>query len=206
MGGGQSTATNLEQWHILRGDMKYGPYEYKALISMIQSGELQDYNYVWAPHLETWTLVGELQEFSKDRLCRLIETKDHLAGAFKERKFPRKDVHTPIYAHNDQAFFDGQTLSVSENGALVLLNDPLLFIGQKIMIHFRASDMNPEPFNILCEIVRKNYSKQRLNVKSGLHYAVRFLQVSETGTAQLTKWARGGGSKEETNGILKVHE
>lgn len=66
--------------------------------------------------------------------------------------------------------------------------------------------MNPEPFNILCEIVRKNYSKQRLNVKSGLHYAVRFLQVSETGTAQLTKWARGGGSKEETNGILKVHE
>jgi hypothetical protein len=58
--------------------------------------------------------------------------------------------------------------------------------------------VNPQPFNVLCEIVRKNYSKQRLNVKSGLHYAVRFLQVPEIGSVQLTKWSRGGGAKEET--------
>ncbi|QDK45087.1 PilZ domain-containing protein [Bdellovibrio sp. HCB185ZH] len=206
MGGEQSAAANLEQWYILRGDMKYGPYEYRSMISMIQNAELQDYNYAWAPHLENWTLVGELPEFSKDRLARLIQTKDHLSGAFIERKFPRRDLKTPIYAHNDHSFFDGHTLSVSENGALVLLNDPLLYLGQKIMLHFRSSDVNPVEFNVLCEIVRKNYSKQRLNVKSGLHYAVRFLQVPEAGSVQLTKWARGGGSKGETNGILKVHE
>lgn len=202
MGGVQATATKGQEWFILRGDMKYGPYEYKSLITMIQNGELYDYNFVWAPHLENWTLVGDLQEFSKDRLCRLIETKDHLAGSFKDRKVPRVDLVTAVYAHNDHAFFDGQTVSVSENGALVLLNDPLLQPGQHILLHFRTSDVNPESFNVLCEIVRKNYSKQRLNVKSGLHYAVRFLQVQEHGQAQLTKWSRGGGAtKEETNGI-----
>lgn len=206
MGGVQQTVTNSAQWYILRGEMKYGPYEYRSLITMIQNGELFDYNYVWASHMENWTLVGDLPEFSKDRLCRLIETKDHLSGAFKERKFPRVDLETPVYAHNDHNFFDGHSLSVSENGALLLLNDPLLQLGQRILIHFRTSEVNPQSFNVLCEIVRKNFSKQRLNVKSGLHYAVRFLQVQDHGMAQLTKWTRGGVSKEETNGILKVHE
>ncbi|MDG0817549.1 PilZ domain-containing protein [Bdellovibrio svalbardensis] len=200
-GGAQATVTKGQEWFILRGDMKYGPYEYRSLITMIQNGELYDYNFVWAPHLENWTLVGDLQDFSKDRLCRLIESKDHLAGSFKDRKVPRVDLTTPVYAHNDHSFFDGQTVSVSENGALVLLNDPLLLPGQKIMLHFRVSEVNSQSFNVLCEIVRKNYSKQRLNVKSGLHYAVRFLEVQGTGSEQLTKWSRGGVAKEETNGI-----
>lgn len=196
--GGVQAVDSEQTWYILRGEMKYGPYEYKALIRMIQNGELFDYNYVWAPHMENWTLVGDLQEFSKDRLCRLIETKDHLAGAFKDRKAPRVDLAVPVYAHNDQLFFDGQTLSISENGALILLNDPLLLPGQQVLVHFRKSEKNPEGFNVLGEIVRKNYSKQRLNVKSGLHYAVRFLQVQDHGKAQLLNWTRGGVSKEET--------
>ncbi len=198
-GGVQSaTAVNAQQWYVLRGEMKYGPYEYRSLITMIQNGELFDYNYVWAPHLENWSLVGELQDFSRDRLCRLIETKDHIAGAFKDRKAARVDLITPVYAHNDYNFFDGHTLSVSENGALVLLNDPLLLPSQKILMHFRESELNPLGFNVLAEIVRKNYSKQRLNVKSGLHYAVRFLQVQDLGKTQFINWTRGGASKEET--------
>ena len=187
------------QWYILRGELKYGPYDYKAMLTMIQEGKLFDFNYVWAAHMENWTLVGDVQDFSKDRLCRLIDSKDDISSAFKDRKAPRADVHVKLYAHNEHNFFDGESLSISANGALVLLNDPLLQIGQKIVIHFRSSDDNPEGFNTLCEIVRKNFSKQRLNVKSGLHYAVRFLQVQDTGMQQISKWTRSGASKEETN-------
>lgn len=199
-----NTATNSAQtWYVLRGEMKYGPYEYKSLITMLQNGELYDYNFIWAPHLENWTLLGELPEFSKDRLCRLIETKDHLAGTFKDRKAERRDVVVPVFAHNQEHFFDGHTLSISANGALILMNDPLLLPNQKVLIHFRQSDLNPNSFNVEAEIIRKNFSKQRLNVKSGLHYAVRFLQVPEAGQSQIKNWT---SSKEETNGILKVHE
>lgn len=205
MSGAQVSAVS-NQWYILRGEMKYGPYDYRSLITMLQNGQLFDYNYVWSAHMENWTLLGDLQEFSKDRLCRLIETKEHVSDAFKERKFPRVNLETPVFAHNEHNFFDGQTLSVSESGALVLLNDPLLLPGQKILITFRTSEVNPQAFNVLAEIVRKNFSKQRLNVKSGLHYAVRFLQVQEPGKSQLTNWAHGVASKGETNGILKLHE
>jgi hypothetical protein len=184
--------TTGQNWYILRGEMKYGPYEYRSLITMIQNGELLDYNYVWAPHMENWTLVGDLAEFSKDRLCRLIQTKDHVAGAFKDRQYPRKDLIVPVFAHNDHHFFDGQVMSISENGALVLMNDPLLLPSQKVLIHFRECEVNPLSFNVEAEIVRKNFTKQRLNVKSGLHYAVRFLQVQDHGKVQLKNWLAAG--------------
>lgn len=180
----QATPTQQE-WYILRGEMKYGPYEYGALIHMIQTGELFDYNYAWAPHMESWMLLGDLPEFSKDRLARLIETQDHLSGAFIRRSSPRKEVDIDVYAHNDHKFSDGKCTSISENGALVLLNDPLLLPGQEIVIHFRNGENNTTGFNVKAEIIRKNFSKQRINVKSGLHYAVRFLQVQKSGQDQI---------------------
>jgi hypothetical protein len=181
-----ATQTNLTQWYILRGEMKYGPYEYSALIHMIQTGELFDYNYVWAPHLESWMLLGDMQEFSKDSLARLIQAQDHLAGAFIKRGSPRLTCDIDVYAHNDYNFFDGKCTSISDNGALVLLNDPLLLPGQEIIIHFRGgSENNATAFNVKAEVIRKNFTKQRLNVKSGLHYAVRFLQVQKEGQDQI---------------------
>jgi len=181
----QNTQTSLKDWYILRGEMKYGPYEYGALIHMIQTGELFDYNYVWAPHMEGWMLLGDMQEFSKDRLARLIQTQDHLSGSFIKRGSPRVDVDIAVYAHNDYNFFDGRCLSISENGALLLLNDPLLLPGQEILVHFRSNDTGTSGFNIKAEVIRKNFTKQRINVKSGLHYAVRFLQVQKEGQDQI---------------------
>jgi len=181
----ENLTTPLKDWYILRGEMKYGPYEYSALIHMIQTGELYDYNYVWAPHMESWTLLGDINEFSKDRLARLIQTQDHLSGAFIKRGSPRVDVDIEVYAHNGSNFFDGQCLSISENGALVLLNDPLLLPGQEVVIHFRNDKNITTGFNAKTEVIRKNFTKQRINVKSGLHYAVRFLQVQKSGQDQI---------------------
>jgi hypothetical protein len=184
-------ATELQQtWYILRGELKYGPYDYKAMLSMIQSGELFDYNYVWAPHLEQWAIMGELPEFSKDRLCRLIENKTPLAKVFKQRAFARAEFETPIYAHSSERFFDGMSLSLSQGGALVLINDPTLLPTQRIHLHFRKSEWIAEPFNVEAEIIRKNYSKQRLNVKSGLNYAVKFVQIAEQGKEQVRRWTK----------------
>ncbi len=179
------TNQQLTQWYILRGEMKYGPYEYGIIINMLQKGEVQDYNYVWAPHLTTWTLLGDVPDFAMDRLAGLIVNRDQKTHGFIIREFARKDVVVPLYGHNEHQFFDGESLSLSENGALVLLNTPLLIPGQDVVLHFKTNDGKQKPFNVIAEVVRKNFSKQRINVKSGLHYAVRFLQVPDRGHRQL---------------------
>lgn len=173
------------KWYILRGENKYGPFEYGAMLAMIQKGELFDYNYIWAPGMENWDLLGDVPEFSKDRLALLIQTKDPVSHAFIQRAADRADIKIPLLAHNEDHFFDGECVSVSENGALVLLNNPLLLPGQQILIHFKTTEFLDQSFNVLAQIVRKNFSRQRLNVKSGLHYAIRFLQVQSTGEKEI---------------------
>ncbi|OYZ16054.1 MAG: hypothetical protein B7Y39_16195 [Bdellovibrio sp. 28-41-41] len=144
------------KWYILRSENKYGPFEVSTMINMIQKGELFDYNYVWSPHLEGWQPLGEVEEFSKDRLSLI-----------------------------DEFFFNGQIISLSVNGALVLINNPLLLPGQKVMLNLSQNNVNVKSFNVLSQIVRKNFSRQRLNVKSGLNYAIRFLDSPEWATKQI---------------------
>lgn len=172
-----STQERNTDWFILKGDDKIGPFSYAAMIQMIQKNELYDYNYVWAPHMDSWVSVGETEDFSKDRLARVFENNSDLQGAFERRRSPRAAVEIPVYAHDNQKFFDGKSLSVSTNGALLLLNTPLLLPEQQILIHFKAD----VAFNARALVVRKHMTRSRINVKSGLHYAVRFTEVSGPG-------------------------
>jgi len=87
--------------------------------------------------------------------------------------------------HNGTTFFDGECTSISENGALVLINTPLLLPDDQVVIHFSESVTFHNGFKVLAQVVRKNYTKQRLNTKSALQYAVRFLQVQTDGLDQI---------------------
>lgn len=165
------------KWYILRGENKYGPFEFSTMINMIQKGELFDYNYVWAAHMEGWQPLGEVEEFSKDRLSLIIKTQDPLSHAFSRRGADRAEVTIPFYGHNDEFFFTGYLNSISVNGALILINNPLLLPGQKVILHLSQNNVNAKSFNVLAQIVRKNFSRQRLNVKSGLNYAVKFVEA-----------------------------
>lgn len=185
------------QWYILRGETKYGPFEYGAMIRMLQTNELYDYNYVWAPHMDSWTLLNEIPDFSRDRLARLIENNAEVKSAFIPRRSPRIEMLIPVFGHNDHLFFDGHSTCLSENGALLFLNTPLLLPGQDLLVHFRRDEQNSEAFNVAAQIVRKNFARRRLNVKSGLQYAVRFTQVSKLGREALKNFIQNNQSKED---------
>jgi len=174
-------------WYVLVGDQKYGPYDYRVMIQMMQSNQLMDYNYVWAPHLEHWTQVGQIEDFSKDRFVLLLQKESEYLSSFIERRSTRSDVKIPLLGHNGTRFFDGELVSVSENGGMCLLNSPLIQVGDLLKIHIKPYN-EENAFNIEAEVVRKNYSKQRLNSKSGLYYAIRFIDIQSVGLTQIKKW------------------
>lgn len=175
-------------WYVLIGDQKYGPYDYKTVIQMIQANQLMDFNYVWAEHLEGWTPLYLLEDFSKDRFELLLQKESEYLSSFIKRKCPRIDVKIPIIGHNTIRFFDGEIVSISESGALCLLNTPLVQVEDQIKLHVKATQDQQVAFNIECSIVRKNHSKQRLNTKSGLYYAVKFHTVQDVGIHQIKQW------------------
>jgi hypothetical protein len=175
-------------WFVLIGDQEYGPYDYKTVIQKIQSNQLMDFNYVWAEHLDAWTPIYQLEEFSKDRFESLIEKESDYLSSFIQRKGQRVEVKIPVIGHNTVRFFDGEIVSISESGALCLLSYSLIQIGDQIKLHVKPNQNNETSFNVECEIIRKNYSKQRLNSNSGLYYAVKFNEIQKMGLDQIKKW------------------
>lgn len=175
-------------WFVLIGDQKYGPYDYKSMIHMMQKNELLDYNYVWAAHLDSWTPVYQLEEFSKDRFQLLLQKESDYLNSFIQRKSQRIEADIPLLGHNGIRFFDGKVTSLSENGALCLINTPLIQVGDMLKLHVKTNVQNGVSFNTEAEVIRKNFSKQRLNSKSGLYYAVRFNDIQPVGLEQIHHW------------------
>lgn len=162
-----------DNWYILRHNQKTGPFSYTQMIDLIQKDEVMDYQYIWAPHLEQWTIMAEVDDFSKDRLIRLIEKMPE-SFPFQERGEIRTHSDLKVQAHNEIKFFDGQCLSLSKKGGLFLLNEPLLRFQTKVHIHIPTQDKCPMPLNIKGLVKSKKYSRVRLNSKSGLHYVILF--------------------------------
>jgi len=175
-------------WFVLIGTQKYGPYPYQTVIEMLQSNQLMDYNYVWAEHLESWTPIYQIEDFSKDRFQLILKSESELKTAFLKRNGKRIEMKIPFMGHNSIRFFDGEIVSLSESGALCLINSPLAQVGDKIKLHVRVDIATDQSFNLEAQIVRKLYSKKRLNSKSGLHYAVRFDDVQPLGLKQIREW------------------
>lgn len=176
-------------WYVLIGDQKYGPYEYKVMIHMMQTNQLMDYTYIWAEHLDSWTQVGLLEEFSRSRLQVLLQQQSpEFSDSFILRKNKRSDVKIPLLGHNSTRFFDGELLSISENGGMCLINSPLVQVGDRVKLHIKPQGDSERAFNVEAEVIRKNFSKQRLNTKSGLHYAIKFHDIQPVGLNQIKKW------------------
>ena len=88
---------------------------YRKIIEMLQSNQLMDFNYVWAEHLDNWTPIYQLEEFSKDRFQLILQNDSELQTAFIKRNSSRIDKKVPVIGHNSIRFFDGEI--VRDEGA-----------------------------------------------------------------------------------------
>ncbi len=177
-----------DEWHVLKGETKFGPYTYSEVIKMMQGKTLFNFDYVWSPHLENWTAIGELTEFSVDRLNRLAEKNTQNTEAFNQRSSERCMVSIPVYCHDNSKMWPGLCENLSAGGALILMENPLLLPGHIIDLHFRGLKEGEKSFNCSAEILAKRLTKQRIQHDTGLHYAVKFIQMMAVGESQIKNW------------------
>lgn len=171
------------EWHVLKGETQYGPYSYEEMIKMSQDKLLFGFDYVWAPHLDSWTLMGDLAEFSQDRLYRIYEKSE--TDAFNRREHNRVNVDLPVYAHNNKTLWKGKAENLSEGGALVLMENPLLLPGDHITLHFRKCNETETSFNCTAEILTKRLTKQKIEHDTSIYYAVKFSTISKDAQTQM---------------------
>ncbi|MEZ0391794.1 MAG: PilZ domain-containing protein [Pseudobdellovibrionaceae bacterium] len=175
------------EWHVLKGETQYGPYTYEEMIRMMQSSLVFGFDYVWAPHMEAWTPLADIEEFSAGRLAQLAD-KNKSEQVFSRREHERVYCKLPVYVNDQQTLWEGTVENLSEGGALVLMKNPVLLPGHIVHIHFRSRNDKDVAFNCTAQILTKRLVKSRIQHDTGIHYAVKFMAKSETGDDQIQNW------------------
>jgi hypothetical protein len=202
-----STALNLDiqtsnEWHVLKGDVKYGPYTYADVLKMMQENILFNFDYVWSPHLDSWTSIAELPEFTAERIAIVAQknkpsgkdTEKNNESPFNNRKNERIMCKLPVFVNDNFRMWSGVAENLSEGGALILMENPILLPGHIVSVHFRNVE-GAIPFNCTAEVINKRLTKQRLQHNTGIYYAIRFLQVGKDGVGQIEKWIKEHNTK-----------
>ena len=186
MGLAIEVATSNE-WHVLKGETQYGPYTYEEMIRMMQTNLVYGYDYAWSPHMEAWTPLADIEEFSADRLARLAEH-NKSEEIFSQRAHDRVLCVLPCYVNDQQTLWEGTVENLSEGGALILMKNPVLLPGNIVHIHFRSRNEKDTAFNCTAEILTKRLVKTRIQHDTGIHYAVKFLSKTPVADKQIQTW------------------
>lgn len=182
-----------DEWHVLKGDTQYGPYTYSEMIRMMQDKLVFSFDYVWSPHLDSWMSLGETAEFSTDRLNMLAD-KNPNTDTFNKRVHERILCKLPVFVNDNMRMWNGVVENLSDGGALIFMENPVLLPGHMVNIHFRKVE-DGMAFNCTAEILTKRLTKARIQHNTGIYYAVKFVQRSPAGEKQIQNWIKETNKK-----------
>jgi hypothetical protein len=180
---GPESAESKDDWFVLRGDSKYGPFKYLDLVKMLQAKQLFEFDFVWNKSMSSWIRISESENFQPEKIKQLKsaagpEAKD----VFYRRKHARVQIGASILLHNNKEVWKGRSVELSSGGAGLVIPSHEIQIGQDLFLHFKAGDGVP-PFNAVCKIV----SKANLKNKE-FRYGVKFTSISQSVQVAIKKY------------------
>jgi hypothetical protein len=168
----------LQEWYILKWDNKYGPFSYVEVVKMLQGKSVFEFDYIWRAGEENWKRIAEVEHFSIHTISELFKQKEDPAikDSFFRRRHERKNFNGSIIVHDNDRVWKGDAIEISEGGAGIVMHNALIKPGEKIFLHVKPGDSVP-PFNAICEVVSKKFSKGVNSREEPVKYGVRFLKI-----------------------------
>jgi hypothetical protein len=167
----------VNEWFLLKGEHRFGPFTYSDLVRMLQQKAAFTYDFVWHAGMSTWKRVAELEDFQPERIRSLfVQTgeKKNANPVFSSRQHPRQKFNGRVMIHDNTKLWHGEGFEISKGGAGVTMSNQMIFPGQQLNVHFKGHDGFP-PFNALCEVVSKKF----VDNGTPIEYGLKFLTLSQ---------------------------
>lgn len=178
-----SSEHDISEWYVMKGDQRFGPFEYADMIRMLQEKIIFGFDYAWHSGLSGWRRVNDIADFQESAIRSLLKDKKLAKDIFLARKFPRHAHKGKVVAHDQHDWWSGQVFEISQGGVGIQMENTLVVPGQQIFMHFKPFERFPA-FNATGEIVNKKYV-ENLKGASPLTYGVKFVSVSGAGKDRL---------------------
>ncbi len=168
-----------QEWYILKWDNKYGPFSFLEVVKMLQAKSIFEFDYIWKNGQENWQRIAELSIFEPTQVRNLYDKSEDpdIKNIFFRRRHERKNFNGSIIIHDNEHVWKGDAIEISEGGAGIVVNNAMINPGEKIYLHFKPGDSVP-PFNAICEVVSKKFSKEVTDRNAPVKYGVRFLKIN----------------------------
>lgn len=183
-----------EEWFVLKGDHRFGPYEYLELVRLTQEKSLNDWDFVWTKRFPKWVRIAALSEFKPEAIQALRETlSERLGGTLNEvffrRRYARAAFEGSILVHNNQRLFKGKSLEMGAGGISLVLQDGDLSVGDKVHVHIKPSKDTPA-FNSSCEVMSRR-AVSAGDSRAQIVFGIKFLELDDRVKSQIDRWASG---------------
>lgn len=190
--GGGEPSNSADEWFVLKGDHRFGPFEYLELVRLTQEKSLQDWDYVWNKSLPKWARIAILPEFQPDAIKKLrVALNEKLGGTLNEiffrRRYARASFDGSILVHNHKKLFKGKSHELSAGGMSLTLQEGELNISDKVHVHIKPSKETPA-FNTSCEVMSRRVLHSG-DANSPIIYGMKFLELEKSVRSQLDTWA-----------------
>ncbi len=166
------------EWYVLKGDNKFGPFAYSELLRMLQDKSVFEFDYVWHAKLSAWERLASLPDFAPNQIRKLRDSgQATLNEVFFRRRHARATYGASILVHNNKSVFKGKSLEISAGGAGIVIESAQLQPGDRIYLHFKPGDGVP-PFNAICEVVAKRFVNSS-DKDAPVQYGVKFTEITK---------------------------
>jgi PilZ domain/GYF domain 2 len=173
-------SSNFEgaEWYVLKGKERFGPYGYTDVIHMLQDKSVFEFDFAWCKGMESWKRIAELSIFSQSKISELFGKTGTDEKVFFRRHYVRGKCNNAVVIHDNSKIWKGKAVEMSEGGAGVIIENALLMPGQNIYIHFKGAG-TAKPFNVLCEIVSKEFKDNIQHPATAVKYGVKFINIQK---------------------------
>lgn len=180
----------LSNWYILKGENKFGPFQYPEVIKMLQEKIVFEFDFAWRNGFEAWTRIAEISDFQPENIKKLQDSlMPNINNLFFRRKHPRVPYECEVTVHDNVTLWSGKVFELSEGGAGLIMENSLLLPSHKIYMHFKKSHGLPA-FNAISEVVSKRYLEGVRKKEDPMHYGVKFVQISKEDFSRLQIYTR----------------
>ncbi len=176
--GSEKSDQSHNEWYVLRGTRKHGPYDHLKIFRMLQEKKIYEFDFVWKPGLSDWMRIAEIECFQSHKVKELQQS--GTSNVFFRRRFFRFRFFTSIIVHDNKSVWKGESFEISEGGAGIIVYNSTLKPIQRIHIHFKPEADVPS-FNSLCEVVSKKYKKGVVKKNTPTKYGVKFIDTHSNG-------------------------
>lgn len=166
-------AHTVTEWFVLKGENRFGPFDYKEVVRMLQDKVLFPFDFIWHAGMESWKRVAEIAEFSPETIRGLMKKTEN-KDSFVQRRFKRQKFNGRVIVHDNLQLWKGEGFEISRGGVGVTMTNAMVLPGQQLNVHFTSSDGWPA-FNAVCEVVSKKF----VNDNTPVEYGLRFLSMSQ---------------------------